>query len=312
MATVTKLKAAVNNKNLPILGADGNLYNYYVGRWRAKLLELGYTPTNSELNAVESFVESGIQDGWIDEVKYFMPFIGPQSTPLTGMVPLIDQIADYQLAVETVNEKLFNYSNGKIAGVGGRNDNNNTITNLPFTTSQINSALDYAISFYFDCTIVLSDLDSGLKGNIMRVHNISNNDYLAVRKGGVSASYFNYLYSINGVPAEDSSNIGVTMPTAEETPKELSVMWGVYKRNDTKYRVRSNMRQGDSALRTFNVSEVTIVLPDGTLTYEIGQTNRALPTKINIAAVINPLISADAFLNYSNAVFNLTSALGRR
>lgn len=314
MATVTKLKAAVNNKNLPILGNDGNMYNYYAGRWRNKLSELGYNPTSSEINAVELFIESGIQDGWIDEVKYFMPFIGLQSTPLTGMVPLIDQIADYNLAVETVNEKLFNYSNGKIIGIGGRDDNESTRTLLPITVYQINSALEYAISFYFDCTIASSDLEVGsIYGQLMSVYATDNSDYIAIRKGGLAGATqsFRWLYRLNGETSDDKS-IALELPTNEETPKELSVIWSIYKLNGTKYRVRTNMRQGDSALRNFTRVETTEVIPETVSNYCIGQTTKKLPTKINIIAVLNPLISTDKFLNYSNAVFNLTLALGRR
>lgn len=310
MATVTKLKAAVNNKNLPILGSDGNLHNYYVGRWENKLSELGYNPTNSELNAVKSFVERGIQDGWIDEVKYFMPFIGPQSAPLTGMVPLIDQVADYQLAVETVDEELFNYSNGKIVGIGGRDDNANTETKLPFTTYQINSALDFAFSFYFDCMIESSDLGAGLKGKFFTATD-SNGNYVALRKGSSTQKVFQYINRLNGATS-NGSPIGISLPTEDETPKEISAMWGVYKLNGTQYRIRTNIRQGDSALRAFDVSGFSTEITEAESTYSIGPSTQNLIIKINIAAVLNPLISDSAFFNYSNAVFDLTLALGRR
>ena len=119
MATVTKLKAAVNNKNLPILGEDGNLYNYYVGRWMNKVNALGYSPSSTEINALNAFVQNGIDNGWIDKAVYLLPFVGSETIPLAGMIPLIDNVADYEPSVESMQTTDFEYIGGKINGFKG-------------------------------------------------------------------------------------------------------------------------------------------------------------------------------------------------
>ena len=94
--TVTKLKAEVQNNNLPYLTESGSVEQYYVGRYIDALAELGYTLTASEKQAIDTFIQSGIDEGWIDEVKYFMPFIGSSSIPEATLVPLVDQVGDYE------------------------------------------------------------------------------------------------------------------------------------------------------------------------------------------------------------------------
>lgn len=94
--TVTKLKAEVQNNNLPYLTESGSVEQYYVGRYIDALTKVGYTLTTSEKQAVDAFIKSGIDEGWIDGVKYFMPFIGSSSTPKATLVPLVDQVGDYE------------------------------------------------------------------------------------------------------------------------------------------------------------------------------------------------------------------------
>ena len=98
MATITKLKGEVLNKNLPILLQDGSITNYYYGNFRNKLTEFGYTISQDEATAVEAFVQSGIKNGWIDYVQYLLPFIGDSTTPEAGVVPLIDNVDNYRMA----------------------------------------------------------------------------------------------------------------------------------------------------------------------------------------------------------------------
>lgn len=115
MATVTKLKAEVENKNLPILLQDGSVVTYYVGKFVSKLLELGYSLSQDEKGAVEALINSGINNGWIDSVQYLLPFIGDSANPAAGIVPLIDNVADYAMEEydPTHNySSLFEYSGG--------------------------------------------------------------------------------------------------------------------------------------------------------------------------------------------------------
>jgi hypothetical protein len=108
MATVTKMKAAVINKSLPILGEDGNLYSYYFGRYFNKIVEKGYTPTSREITALSAFIQDGINNGWIDIVKYFLPLIGDSSHLDAAAVPLIDEVGNYEMAEYDGTEDFSN------------------------------------------------------------------------------------------------------------------------------------------------------------------------------------------------------------
>ena len=108
MATVTKLKAQVDNINLPILGSDGKLYSYYYGRYFNVITEKGYTPTSGEKAALEAFIQNGIDNGWIDLVKYFLPLIGSADHLVAATVPLIDRVGDYAMAEYDGTENFSN------------------------------------------------------------------------------------------------------------------------------------------------------------------------------------------------------------
>jgi hypothetical protein len=47
------------------------------------------------MEAVGAFIEDGINKGWINHIKYFLPFIGNNTIPLAGAVPLIDGVDNY-------------------------------------------------------------------------------------------------------------------------------------------------------------------------------------------------------------------------
>lgn len=104
MATVTKLKAAVNNKNLPILTSEGELTNYYVGMYLDKIEETGYSLSVSEKTAINAFIDSAIQNGYINYIQYMLPFIGDSSHSKAGIVPLIDNVDNYEMSEYTGEE----------------------------------------------------------------------------------------------------------------------------------------------------------------------------------------------------------------
>lgn len=121
-ATVIKLKASVNNPELPVLGYDGNIYDGIVGCYLNKLVECGYTPTNTEKSAISTFIESGKTKGWLNAVQYILPFIGDSDHPFAGCVPLVDVLGNYAMAEYSGSEDYadsFDYNGGKIVGLGG-------------------------------------------------------------------------------------------------------------------------------------------------------------------------------------------------
>ena len=123
MATVTRLKAVVNNKNLPILTPDGELTNYYVGMYLNKIEETGYNLSVSEKTAISAFIDSAIQNGYIDYIQYMLPFIGDSAHSKAGIIPLIDNIDNYEMSEYTGEENydtnFFEYDSitGKIKSV---------------------------------------------------------------------------------------------------------------------------------------------------------------------------------------------------
>lgn len=125
MATVTKLKSEVFNKNLPVLLPDGGITNYYFGKFVNTITAKGYQLSSAEKNALSAFIESGL-NSWIDYVDYFMPFIGDEDHPNAGTVPLIDNINDYKMEEygDESYASLFEYddNNGKILSVHNNAD----------------------------------------------------------------------------------------------------------------------------------------------------------------------------------------------
>lgn len=118
MATVTKLKAEVNNKNLPVITPSGEITNYYLGVFLNKIVEKGYTPSQTEIIALNTFIENAISNNYIDYIQYMLPFIGNSDNPFAGTVPLIDNVDNYAMSEYDGTEDyatLFEYDNsGKI------------------------------------------------------------------------------------------------------------------------------------------------------------------------------------------------------
>lgn len=120
-AIITRLKISVDNKNLPVITADGQLLNYFVGKYVNALDNLGVNLTTNEFNAVNTLIENAISHGWVDYVDYFFPFIGSKIRPSSGFVPLIDRYSNYDISRFEIgrsiggsgldNEDTFAYDN---------------------------------------------------------------------------------------------------------------------------------------------------------------------------------------------------------
>lgn len=117
MITVTRLKASVNNPDLPVLLDDGTVVNFYVGNYIAKMRSNEYNLSDAQIAALNAFVESGIASGWAQYVKYFLPCVGSLSTPITGAIPLIDKVGNYEMSEYDGTEdlsKVFAGADGEI------------------------------------------------------------------------------------------------------------------------------------------------------------------------------------------------------
>lgn len=310
MATVTKLKAAVNNKNLPILGDDGNLYNYYVGRYTNKISELGYNLTNTEIQVLNTFIETGINDGWIDKIVYLLPFIGSEVSPLTGLVPLIDNIADYELAEDSVDSKLFSYGNGKIMCVGGRDDNANINAKIPLKTSQFGPT--NCVSAFFNSTLDSQTTDVSRNGTFIIAEDNNSIVRFFCRKGSPVTSFFQ-------VGVRETSESELTTDEINganfEEPCNVGIYTSRYYSENTKVK-RYVMVKGENSPRSSDMEGTTSTskpIPDTDCDVFIGN-NHAHPikVKINLCAFINPInLTANDMYSFNQAVFSLITALGR-
>ena len=309
MATVTKLKAAVNNKNLPILGEDGNIYNYYVGRYIKKMSELGYTLTSTELQAVNTFVNAGISDGWIDKVAYFMPFIGTETTPLQGMVPLIDSISDYELAVNSVGT-IFSFENGKIKSFGG-SSNCIGITKIPVTNFDLGTPDAFSIFINVNYLAANGDEEKTVKGTFAYANDSENIARFSMRKGrsgSAPANSMNVGRRLDG--QSEITFIGIS-GTSYIEDAQLGIFAAIYNNpNDSINRKLYAITKGDNTPTFETSSIINVAMPK--CTYVIGGNVRSMTTVTNCMAFLKPHnITEFDMYNFNQAVFALTTALGR-
>lgn len=114
---VTKLKGVVDNNRLPVITEDGKVFDYYVGRYYDKLKSENYSLTDTEINAITTFVKDGIDKGWIDYMLYFLPFIGDKEHYIAGCWPLIDNLLNYSQRCTVGSSLVFAYDeNNKMIG----------------------------------------------------------------------------------------------------------------------------------------------------------------------------------------------------
>lgn len=121
MTTVTRLKAEINNPNLPILLLESGevTENYYLGRYLNAVFENGGTLSAAERTAVEDFFDS-ITDA--NTYLQIYAFIGDAKA---ACVPLIDNLHNYE-PIHLMNnavplESMFHVdtTTGRIDGATG-------------------------------------------------------------------------------------------------------------------------------------------------------------------------------------------------
>lgn len=88
MSTITRIKGEINNPNFPVLTADG-LKSYYYGKYVNALAELGFTLSATQDAAIETFLNTIMDNEVMQFVKCMYPLIGTTSVPLAANVPLI-------------------------------------------------------------------------------------------------------------------------------------------------------------------------------------------------------------------------------
>lgn len=136
MTSVIKMKASVDNTNLPILNEDGTISNYYIGRFKSALLSVGYELPQAKETALNAFIDDGLSKGWIDYVDYILPFIGDSDHPKAAFAPLVDRLSNYVIPVpEDTDSHILNalhFNGSDVVGFGSPINKN-----YPPTTIQI-------------------------------------------------------------------------------------------------------------------------------------------------------------------------------
>lgn len=160
MTTVIRLRSTVDNPDLPVLTVDGKLMDHYVGHLYNKILELGGSVTETEINALTALVENGKEKRWIDKTAYFLPFIGSITTPFCGVVPLVDKYGAYAMSEygssSEISSDMFAYDdNGRIKSMGYKNCQSTSYIKTPVSSSDLQDSIGTFISFELnkvDCT----------------------------------------------------------------------------------------------------------------------------------------------------------------
>ncbi len=321
MINVIKLRSLVDNKNLPVLTKDGEVSNYYVGAYKNKLSEIGFYLTEEQTTALNTFIEDGIGKGWIDYIKYFLPFIGDTNTPLAGAVPLIDSIDNYQMSVYTMEENLSNLfvynAQGDIMSMGGPTITPSTqILKTPVKLSDMAGGVNVTACIG-PCDMSTSSLSyfgvmhSKTSGNVLRAFRVNTD------------SRFGVLFRPT-VTTENSTILNVVRPTALEmstlhtNKKSLGFNMSYFKdaKDGKVYYLRymiaqdksfSNYDKGLSA--TFAINDI----PDseGYFNLNYGQTAYSCKIPIQSWGIFDYTIPRGLLEGFNAARFDLNVALGR-
>lgn len=316
MATVTKLKAAVNNKNLPILGEDGNLYNYYYGRFVDKITKQGYLPTAEEQNALNVFINNGIDNGWIDSVAYLLPFIGNQAYPKAGIVPLIDNMSDYVISENSVSADDFIYQNdGRIKHYtnGGHER-----FGLGFMSNQL--GFSDAYSLYANIHYDSGDEEGGACNQIFTVYNNegTNKAVFYCRKGmdthgSSTENRIIFAIKIADLESTDIYYFNQSSVSVDNLPYNFDMFYSRYNDNDNVVKYKKYFKGGQYTTGIFSTGDSSNPIGYATGEYCIGGTNsQGYVSKQNIMAVFFPNLVNEVVLNaFTSAVAALNTALGR-
>lgn len=301
--TVTKLKAEVFNKELPVLLEDGTITNYYFGQFLNTIAKYGYTPTTAEKNALSAFIKNGIDNGWIDDVYYCLPFIGDSNNPNAGIVPLIDNLDDYKMTEYDGTEDFsdmfqFDQTTHKILSV-----HNNS------TTKYFHTPLDYSKNKGFCLLIRGTFSTSSTKTNKFIETDVIND-------GGTNKYLrFQYRYlnertlvqiSNTTTNVQSSSVFEQQVSDAISASKDLSLFTSLIL-DDGLYKEKIGYDNGSNKSIIDSTSLEFTDISYGK--FKVGQNLDS--TYLKILLFVNPTITEDRIMQLFDDVATLTAALRR-
>lgn len=322
MATITKLKAEVYNENLPILGNDGKVYSYYYGRFFNAITEKGYTPTSGEKAALETFIQNGIDNGWIDIVKYFLPLIGDSSHLIAAAVPLIDRVGDYAMSEYSGSENFtnsFEVEGGKVKYYAKMNTVASQLIS-PLTCR----AMDGGISFsgFIRRPEVFNDTIRSDRYASIKMDNDEDKYILQVRyhettSGAAKNHELGYLAQLTDSASTFYPLNFPSKATIEELNAShggLVVNYALYKDNGVVKRLR-NFKDVNGGQNYSNVEpDTAFTYPDYSLNQSTMKFGLAAPPtqKFGCLGVLDAArVTSSLISSYNDAVLDLMTALGR-
>lgn len=327
MITVTRLKAQVDNTNLPILLEDGTITNYYSGKYISTLASVGYTISDAERTAINNFILSGIDKGWIPYVLYFNPFLGDSASPKAGVVPLIDQVSDYDLSIY---ESDYNFANMFEYNSGGKISNYGKMS----TPSIANAALKVKCSYVdmggygFTAGIKANITDSNSTLDYMCgiIRNVDNLFCAGMRKNASAASQWQRVTRYDGDTLLDSLKIDSLTAPRQQAFDEAMARGGYMTFNFLAFRDVDNtpknvMQCVSNAESTYysyynglTIPSINAAVTNGLdTTYVSSSTLGRQPQtfKLNHYGLLKVSIQKDILDQFNNDVYNLMVALGR-
>lgn len=310
MATVTRLKAEVDNKNLQVLLPDGNVTSYYAGRFINRLSEMGYAISQTEKSAIEAFVNSGLSNGWIEDVQYFLPFIGDSVHASAGIVPLIDNIDNYKMLefdAERDYSTLFEFDvNGKIKSLHAQSN----------SVQGIKTPVNYALQnrgASFICNVRFGDFSAFtylFRGENDVEYNSTTNYVRGRFQSGTEAFRLQKTSSINLSITVIDSAIGA----AKAAGVNLNMSYRSFKEEDNTFKGGAFVEYGSTKV----YREPATISNEGFTTgwvdldygkYIVGQAFNLHYLKA--FAFINPIITQSRLERLSTDIKTLVTALGR-
>ena len=304
MGTLITLKADVYNDSLPVLLPDGSTSEYYIGRMINKMNEFGFAPNTVEKNAIATFIADGKAKGWIDYIKYFLPFIGDADHYKAAAVPLIDKLYDYSVFENPVTSatpsQAFTYKDNRIAGLGSTDSSTaNRVMLLPLKVADMNGGL----------TVIMTV-------NIP-TSSASSKELFTIANSSIETQYYvatNLNVNKLNFTDKNENTFLLNVTTGGIGEQNLAAAYFTENGNQTYYRFHQPINGEANVYKSTTTSELALPFVDTECIFRLGGRNNPNASVLALFrsfAVFDPAIPTNQMKQYSTAVFALNTALGR-
>jgi hypothetical protein len=253
MSTVTKIKGEIVNPNFPVL-TDRGLKSFYLGKYINALSELGFTLSETQESAVDSFLNTLMNNDVLQFVKCFYPFIGTTTNPSAAKVPIIgEKTMDFP---DNFNGFIFDgndikgysklpiISTFKVSDVAERNNLLGVAITINKNSSESSSTfIDRLMSFDSTALQVRYQKQSGSEGRLCTYQMLDggrkdalfantpstfNTDaagtYIAASIYGYNPSYYNRWVKMVGGSVNQASGTSLHYPNLSSSDMQQSMI----------------------------------------------------------------------------------------